>query len=139
MTPGWIQEGLGPIQALDGGTNINPHHRRIEFGSPDLEFAWVDDREQDPLQASQIRQGDQAQQQAMSDAAAARLGHNGGPQNDNEHGGGSDHDAKSEEDGTPSNATKEPASAKKLGKGVKKKPNPYLPTTGHKQRSHELA
>jgi hypothetical protein len=41
----WMRKNMNRIIAVD-------------FESPDLEFAWVDDREQDPLQAAQIREGD---------------------------------------------------------------------------------
>jgi PAS domain-containing protein len=71
----------------------------------------------------------QAQQQAMSDAATARLGHNGGPSMD-EHGGGDEAENKEK------NQAKQKDEASKLAKGVKKKPNPYLPTTGHRHGNH---
>jgi HK97 family phage portal protein len=66
----------------------------------------------------------QAQQQALSDAATARMSQNGQV---GEHGGGQS---------SPSNKDSQKDSATKLAKDVKKKPNPYLPTTGHKHRNH---
>jgi hypothetical protein len=165
-----LEEGLAPIQKW-----LRKNMNRViavDFESPDLEFAWVDDREQDPLQAAQIRQGDvkagitsidearqeqgrdplggayavpmpltatgyvalktpeeqdavaQAQQQATQALAEAhaKQGHNGGaPLEDEEHGGGQ-----------PNNKDK----TEKLGKALKKKPNPYLLTTGHRHRNH---
>jgi hypothetical protein len=41
----WVKSFIDPVIALD-------------FGSPDLEFAWADDREQDPKQAADIRVAD---------------------------------------------------------------------------------
>ena len=47
-----VQEGLLPLQRWIKGF-IDPIIT-IEFDSPDLEFAWQDDREQDPKQAADI-------------------------------------------------------------------------------------
>jgi Phage portal protein len=167
-----LEEGLAPLQKYVKN-NLN-RVIAIDFESPDIEFGWVDDREQDPLQSAQIREGDvkcgiisidearqsigldplgdaygvpmpltptgfvavkspeqqdadnQAQQQAMQDAASARLA---GNQSD-EHGGG--------DEGKPQekNKTKQKDDATKLAKAVKKKPNPYLPTTAQSQSLH---
>jgi Phage portal protein len=73
----------------------------------------------------------QAQQQALSDAAAARMGHNGGPSMNDEHGGG-----ESRPNNKDSQKDDQYAGAGKVIKGVKKKPNPYLPMTEHRHRNH---
>lgn len=51
-----VQEGLLPLQRWIKSF-IDPIIA-LEFDSPDLEFAWIDDREQDPKQAADIRVAD---------------------------------------------------------------------------------
>ena len=51
-----LEEGLAPLQKWMR-KNMN-RLIALDFESPDLEFAWVDDREQDPVQAATIREGD---------------------------------------------------------------------------------
>ena len=51
-----VQEGLLPLQRWVKSF-IDPVIA-VEFNSPDLEFAWQDDREQDPKQASEMRVAD---------------------------------------------------------------------------------
>ncbi|WP_263353376.1 phage portal protein [Acidicapsa acidisoli] len=178
-----LEEGLAPLQKWMR-KNMN-RIIAVDFDSPDLEFAWVDDREQDPLQAAQIREGDTAkgiisidearqsigldplggafavpmaltatgyvavkspeEQQADNDAqqqatqslaeAHAKQGANNG-QNDNKHGGGDEGGA---QDKTPPKGEKAKPEAGKVFKGLKKKPNPYLLTTGHRHEHRERA
>jgi hypothetical protein len=77
----------------------------------------------------------QAQQQAMSDAAAARLGNNGGPAKDEEHGGGNGDTTKDPQ----KNKASQKDDAKKTASAdlKKKRVNPYLLTTGPSHRPHE--
>ncbi len=48
-----IKEGLAPLQRWV--KNFIDPVIALEFGAPDLEFAWQDDREMDPKQAADIR------------------------------------------------------------------------------------
>jgi hypothetical protein len=174
-----LEEGLAPL--MKWMRKIMNRIIAVDFASPDLEFAYVDDREQDPLQAAQIREGDvkagiisidegreslglvplggacaipmpltatgyvaikspeeqdaaaQAQQQAMSDAASARLGHNGDPSMDDEQ------DESATAGNPKKNKPKPKDDAEKLTEAdlKKKRINPYLPTTAHRHKNRE--
>lgn len=170
------EEGLAPVQNYI--RNCLNRIIAIDFESPDLVFAWADNKELDPKVASEIRvqetkagiisidqareeKGDDplggayavpmvltatgyvaikspeeqktdadARQQAMQDAAAARLGHNDRSESNDEHGGGDENGSQAgNKEKNPAN----PKDASKLAKdGLKKKTNPYLLTTAHK-------
>jgi len=79
----------------------------------------------------------QAQQQAMSDAAAARMGHNGGPSLNDEHAGGDGQGGDGPKQPKPKNKANQKDDAKKLAQAdLKKKPNPYLLMTGKSHGDH---
>jgi hypothetical protein len=75
----------------------------------------------------------QAQQQAMSDAASARLGHNGDPSMDDEQ------DESATAGNPKKNKPKPKDDAEKLTEAdlKKKRINPYLPTTAHRHKNRE--
>jgi len=57
-----------------------------------------------------------------------------------EHGGGDEGSTQSKDEKTPAKGKKNnSATADKMVKGVKKKPNPYLHMNAHRLKSHEQA